>query len=80
MMVVNNGLVIVSGQFTVPSGEVKYVDKLGKEIDLDAGKQAARFCGLNILAQLEATLGNLDRVIRCVKLNVFVNSAPDFTD
>lgn len=79
-VVVSKGQVFVSGQITVLNGEVKYVGQLGKEIDLDSGKQAARLCGLNILAQLEANLGGLDKIVRCIKLNVFVNSTADFTD
>jgi enamine deaminase RidA (YjgF/YER057c/UK114 family) len=71
----------VAGQVTVWNGEFKYQGKLGKDFDVAAGQQAARICGLNILAQLRGALGgDLDRVKRCVKLNVFVNSLADFTD
>ena len=44
------------------------------------GRRQRALCGQNIVAQLQAALGDLDRVKRCVKLNVFVNSAPGFTD
>jgi enamine deaminase RidA (YjgF/YER057c/UK114 family) len=47
---------------------------------VEDGQKAARLCGHNIVAQLQAALGDLDRVKRCVKLNVFVNSAPTFTE
>src|SRR5262249_2129773 len=74
-------LAFIAGQVTVWNGEFKYLGKLGQDFDVAAGQQAARICGLNILAQLRAALdGDLDRVRRCVKLNVFVNSLADFTD
>jgi len=66
---------------TVWNGEFKYVGKLGRDFSVEEGQAAARLCGLNILAQLKAALnGDLDRVTRCVKLGVFVNSTDDFTD
>jgi enamine deaminase RidA (YjgF/YER057c/UK114 family) len=80
-VVIAANLAYVAGQVTVWNGEFKYQGKLGKDFDVAAGQQAARICGLNILAQLRGALdGDLDRVKRCVKLNVFVNSLADFTD
>ena len=74
-------LAFVSGQVTVQNGEFKFIGKLGCEFTLEQGQQAARLCGMNILAQLKAALdGDLDRVKRCVKLVVFVNSLDDFKD
>lgn len=70
----------VSGQVTAWNGEFRYKGQLGREVSLEDGQAAARLCALNIVAQLQAALGDLDRVKRCLKLNVFVNSAPDFTD
>lgn len=79
--VTSGNLVFISGQVTVWNGEFKYVGKLGRDFSVEEGQAAARLCGLNILAQLKAALnGDLDRVTRCVKLGVFVNSADDFTD
>lgn len=79
--VTSGNLVFISGQVTVWNGEFKYVGKLGRDFSVEEGQAAARLCGLNILAQLRAALnGDLDRVTRCVKLGVFVNSADDFTD
>ena len=50
-------------------------------MDVDTGYQAARLCGLNLIAQLRAACdGDLDRVKQVVKLGGFVNSVPDFTD
>jgi len=74
-------LAFISGQVTVWNGEFKFIGKLGKDFSIEQGQQAARICGLNILAQLRAALGgSLDRVKRCVKLGVFVNSAEGFSD
>ena len=73
--------VVVAGQVTAWNGEFKFIGKLGKEYTVERGQQAARICGLNILAQLKNALGgDLDRVKRCVKLNVFINSVNDFTE
>jgi enamine deaminase RidA (YjgF/YER057c/UK114 family) len=75
------GLAFVAGQVTVWNGEFRYIGKLGKEYQIADGQAAARLCGLNILAQMKAALGgDLDRVQRCLKLTVFVNSIDDFTD
>ena len=73
-------LVFISGQITAQDGKVHYVGKLGAEYSIEDGQKAARICGLNILAQLRAAAGDLDRVKRCVRLGGFVNSTPDFTD
>ena len=54
--------------------------KVGKELSLEQGYQAARATGLNLLATTRATLGSLDRVKRIVKVLGMVNSAPGFTD
>jgi enamine deaminase RidA (YjgF/YER057c/UK114 family) len=54
--------------------------RLGEDQDIDYGYQAARACGVMLLAQINRALGGLDRVARIVKLGVFVNSASSFTD
>lgn len=75
------GFAYLAGQVTVWNGEFKFIGKLGKEFGVEQGQQAARLCGLNIVAQLKAALGgDLDRVKRCVRLGVFVNSTDDFHD
>jgi len=78
--VVAGNLVFVSGQFTLAKDGLKYVGVVGKDLSLDDGKAAARLCAINVLAQLKAAVnGNLDRVRRCVRLGVFVNAVPEFT-
>lgn len=73
-------LVFVSGQISQgPDGLIR--GRLGDEMDVAAGAEAARRCGLSLIAQVRAALGgDLDRVRRVVKLTGFVNSTPDFTD
>jgi enamine deaminase RidA (YjgF/YER057c/UK114 family) len=73
-------LVHVSGQISNgPDGFI--TGRLGAGMTVEAGAAAARACGLGLIAQIRAALdGDLDRVVRVVKLVAFVNSAPDFTD
>ncbi|AUG52530.1 RidA family protein [Thalassospira marina] len=76
----SGNLVNISGQITMENGELKFVGKLGKDYGVEEGQQAARLCALNLIAQLRAAIGDLDKVTRVVKLNAFVNSDPAFTD
>ena len=79
--VVSANLVFVSGQVTVWNGELRFIGKVGDEFSLEEGYEAARLCGLNLIAQArDAAGGDLDRIRRVVKLGGFVNAAPDFTD
>ena len=74
-------LLFTAGQLCMWNGERRFVGKLGREYTVEQGQQAARLAGLNILAQAKAALdGDLDRIQRCVKLNGFVNSVPEFTE
>jgi len=78
--VVTGNLVFVSGQVTVFNGEKRFIGRVGEDLDADQGYQAARLCGLNLIAQVKAACdGDLDRVRRVVKLGGFVNCTPDFT-
>ena len=74
-----NGLLHISGQLPFEQGELM-TGRLGEDRDLDYGRRAAERCGIMLLAQMRLALGSLDRVERVVKLGVFVNSAPSFTD
>ena len=72
-------LVFVTGQLSQWNGERRFIGKLGREFDVEEGRQAARLCALNVIAQLRAALdGDLDRVARCVRIAGFVNSTPEF--
>lgn len=73
-------LVFVSGQISNgPDGFI--TGKLGADMDVAAGAAAAKTCAISLLAQLKAACGgDLDRLVRVVKLTGFVNSTPEFTD
>lgn len=73
------GLLHVSGQIPFDASGALVLGRLGETMDVEAGKAAAARCALGIVAQLQAATGDLARVRRIVKLNVFVNSAPGFT-
>jgi len=79
--VVAGGLVFVAGQLPMQGGRIAVAGKLGDDVSIEDGVHAARLCAINILAQLRAACGgDLDKVRRCVRLNGFVASTPDFTD
>ena len=79
--VVTGKLVFISGQITLLNGKIIHQGRIGDDLTVDDGYQAARLCGLNLLAQLKvAAGGDLDNVSRVVKLGGFVNSVPTFTD
>ena len=74
------GLLHISGQISFAEDGSLITGRLGEDMDVEAGIAAARRCGIMLVAQMKAALGSLDRVERVVKLGVFVNSAPGFTD
>ncbi len=79
--VVAGSMLFVAGQITAVNGEIKYKGKLGKDLAVEDGYQAARICGLNLIAQAKAACGgDLDKIKRVVKLGGFVNATPEFTD
>lgn len=79
--VVSGNQVFVAGQIPLVAGEVRYIGKVGREFSVAEGQDAARTCALNILAHVKkACGGNLDRVVRCVRLGGFVNCLPEFTE
>jgi enamine deaminase RidA (YjgF/YER057c/UK114 family) len=71
-------LVHISGQVSVDaSGGVR--GTVGVEVDAETANRAARICGINLLAQMKAACdGDLDRVVRVVKLGGFVQAGPEF--
>jgi enamine deaminase RidA (YjgF/YER057c/UK114 family) len=74
-------LVVISGQLCLGlDGKLgaEHVGKLGAEISVEAGQEAARLCAINVLAQLAAAIGDLDKVVRCIHLGGFINARPDF--
>ena len=76
----SGNLVFLTGQLSQWNGERRFIGKLGREFEVDQGRQAARLCALNLVAHLRAALdGDLDLVVRCVRIAGFVNSVPEFT-
>ena len=73
-------LLHISGQISFAEDGSLIKGRLGEDMELEGGVAAARRCGIMLLAQIKAALGSLDRVGKIVKLGVFVNSAPAFTD
>ena len=74
-------LLFVSGQVCLDeAGKLVAKGKLGNGVSIDDGQKAARACAINLLAQLKAALGDLDKVVRVVRLGGFINSSPGFTD
>ncbi|MDO9430245.1 MAG: RidA family protein [Phenylobacterium sp.] len=73
-------LVHISGQVSLDaSGGVRGI--VGEDVDLETAKGAARICGINLLAQMRAACdGDLDRIVRVVKLGGFVQAGPEFFD
>ena len=77
--VTSGPLVFIAGQIPFWNGKILHIGKVGAEISVEEAKQAARVCGLNLIAQLKsACSGDLDRVIQCVKIGVFVNCVDGF--
>lgn len=69
----------LTGQLCHWNGERRFVGKLGQAFDVNEGQQAARMCGLNLISQLKVALnGDLDRVVKTIRLAGYVNSNPEF--
>jgi enamine deaminase RidA (YjgF/YER057c/UK114 family) len=73
-------LLMVSGQICYEGGKLVAAGKLGAGVSVEDGQRAARACAINVLAQVKAALGDLDKVVRVVRLGGFVNSAPSFLE
>jgi enamine deaminase RidA (YjgF/YER057c/UK114 family) len=75
----SGALVFLAGQVNEWNGTVPFVGKVGRELDLDAGRAAAQLCALNLFACLKlACEGDLDRIVQCVQVRGFVNCDPEF--
>ena len=74
-------LVFTSGQVPLKDGKFHFQGKVGGDISVEQGAEAAKLCAINVIAQVKGALGgDLDRVKRVVKLVVFVNGTPEFTE
>jgi enamine deaminase RidA (YjgF/YER057c/UK114 family) len=77
--VITGKLLYVSGQVSA-TAEGRILGRLGENMELSAGQHAARICGINLIAQCKAAVGELSNIRRVVKLGGFVNAAPSFVD
>jgi len=73
-------LLMVSGQICLEAGKLVAKGQLGAGVSIEDGQKAARACAVNVLAQVKAALGDLDKVMRVVRLGGFVNAAVGFVD
>jgi len=74
-------LLVVSGQLCLGAGGTLVAKgKLGDNVTVEQGQAAARACAINLIAQVKAALGDLDKMVRVVRLGGFINSAPTFLD
>lgn len=79
--VVSGNLVFVSGQIPIVDGSIQGTGRLGDDLTTSDGRNIARICALNLIAQAKAACGgDLDRVVRVVKLGGFVQCTNDFTE
>lgn len=71
-------LVVTSGQLPFVGKEIAFAGHIGAQLHEEQGRDAAKLCAINALAQIKACIGSLDRVTRIVRLEGYVNSAPGF--
>ena len=76
----SGNLLFVAGQLCLADGALVAKGKLGSQVSVEAGQAAARVCAINLLAQARVALGDLDKVVRVVRLGGFISSAPDFLE
>src|SRR5262245_25074452 len=71
-------LIITSGQLPWRDGKLAYTGKLGNDVSIEQGYDAARICAINAIAQFKSAVGDLDRVVQIVRLEGFVHAGPGF--
>lgn len=76
----SGNLVYTAGQIPFLNGELKYKGKLGKELTVEEGYEAAKLCALNCLSVIKGVIGDLNKIVRVVRVGGFVNSVPEFAD
>jgi enamine deaminase RidA (YjgF/YER057c/UK114 family) len=73
-------LLFTAGQLPLIDGKLLASGQLGRDLDVAAGQQAAKLSAINVLAQAKAALGDLKRIVKVVKITVFVASEPTFIE
>jgi enamine deaminase RidA (YjgF/YER057c/UK114 family) len=78
---VSGNMLFVSGTLPMKDGKPQFVGKVGRELSIEEGQECARLCGVNILAHVRNALGgDLSRIVKLVRMGIFVNAPEDFTD
>lgn len=75
----SGSLIIVSGQLPLKEGKLLTTGRLGDSVSLEDGAEAARYCLINVLAQLKAAVGDLSKVTKVLRLGGFISCTPEFT-
>lgn len=78
--VLHQGILYISGQLPMRNGQLAYLGKVGQDVSLEQAYEAARLCTLNALSIAKDHLGDLDRIVRIIKVGGFVASAEGFFD
>lgn len=79
-VVTSGSLAFVSGQIPMQDGKVVHTGKVPSERSIEEAQAAARLCAINLLAQLQANLGNLDKITKIIRVSGFVNCTPEFSE
>jgi len=74
----SGNLVFCSGQGPSRDGKLVYTGKLGAELTLEEGYQAARICALNCLAEICSVIGSINNIVKIIQVRGFIASTPDF--
>jgi enamine deaminase RidA (YjgF/YER057c/UK114 family) len=77
---IHNGLLYISGQLPLDKGEIAFRGRLGAELDVAAGQEAARLAAKNALAHARKAAGSLDAIARCLKITGYIAATPTFTE
>jgi enamine deaminase RidA (YjgF/YER057c/UK114 family) len=79
--IASGSMLFVSGQLPMQDGKPQFIGKVGREFSLEDGQACAKLCAINILAHVQLALGgDWSRVVKLIRLGVFVNAPDDFTD
>ena len=76
----SNSLIYISGQLPLNSEGTLIVGKVGLDLTIEQGKEAARLCILNCIGQLKSAVLNLDTIKKCIKINGYINCTKDFIE
>ncbi|MBL6621198.1 MAG: RidA family protein [Rickettsiales bacterium] len=78
--IINEKELLISGQLPMQDGKLIYQGKLGDNISDEDGIKAAELCAINLIAQAKAAVKDLNNIIKCLKLEIFVNSTENYQD